>query len=131
MLTAAMPMTLPGPRPHPRRSLLAPMGLAAAVAAVAIWGAWFVGHGQSQVLPQLVKQNPAVRTVARPQPPILALDQAAHEVNVNVQGAVETAMAQQQWAGLDQDVRAATRYFVDQVPLRAAWQGEATQDAKN
>jgi hypothetical protein len=31
------------------------------------------------------------------------------------------AMAEQQYEGLDHDVRLATHYLVDQVPLRSAW----------
>jgi len=118
------------PPPLRLRSWLAPMALAAAVAGLAVSGVWLVERGQSEIAPHVAVQEPAGPATAKPQPTILALDQAAHQVNVHVQGVVETAMAQQQWAGLDQDVRAATRYFVDQVPLRSAWQDEGTRDER-
>jgi hypothetical protein len=50
------------------------------------------------------------------------LNRKARQVNDQVKDVVETAMAEQQWAGLDQDVRVATRYLVDQVPFRAAFE---------
>ena len=56
--------------------------------------------------------------------PVFAIHQAAHAVNERVQNVVETAMVEQQWAGLDHDVRLAARYLVDQVPLKSAWGAE-------
>ncbi|MDB5301817.1 MAG: hypothetical protein JWO87_3480 [Phycisphaerales bacterium] len=50
------------------------------------------------------------------------LNRQARQMNTRVKDVVETAMAEQQWAGLDQDVRLATRYLADQVPFRAAWE---------
>ncbi len=47
---------------------------------------------------------------------------AAHRLNTHVREVVQTAMVEEQWAGLDHDVKLATRYLVDQVPLRSAWQ---------
>jgi len=56
--------------------------------------------------------------------PVLVIDQAAHDMNARVKDVIQTAMVTQQWAGLDHDVRLATQYFVDQVPLRSAWDGQ-------
>ena len=42
-------------------------------------------------------------------------------MNARVKDVIQTAMVAPQWAGLDHDVRLATQYFVDQVPLRSAW----------
>lgn len=47
-------------------------------------------------------------------------------LHVAVRKNVQTALALQQFAGLDHDVKQATRYLVAQVPLRMAWQSDTT-----
>ena len=70
-------------------------------------------HNESVVIqPQI---NPE-RVAQVDEQPVPAINQTAHEVNVRVQ----TAMAENQWFGLDHDVRLATQYFVDQAPIRSA-----------
>ncbi|HWE04470.1 MAG TPA: hypothetical protein VG326_18845 [Tepidisphaeraceae bacterium] len=73
-------------------------------------------------------QNPTSAPIAAAGPigsdkPILAIDEAARDMNVRVKDVLQTAMVTQHWAGLDHDVWLATQYFVDQVPLRSAWDG--------
>jgi hypothetical protein len=38
-----------------------------------------------------------------------------------VGAALQTAMAEERWAGLDQDAKRVTRYLVDQVPFQTVW----------
>jgi hypothetical protein len=70
---------------------------------------------------------PAAPDAHKPQ---LAVYSTAHEVNTQVQDVVETAMAREQFAGLDHDVRAATQFLVDQVPLRSAWDSDASSPTR-
>ncbi len=74
-------------------------------------------------------EAPATTSVALVSPSISekpALSINTHAINVGVNDVLQTAMVTQQWAGLDHDVRSATQFFVDQVPLRSAWEGEGT-----
>ena len=70
--------------------------------------------------------HPRVEKVLATKPPPrntrLAVYATAHDVNSRVQNVVQTAMAQEQFAGLDHDFRVATQYLVNQVPLRSAWE---------
>jgi hypothetical protein len=45
------------------------------------------------------------------------MDAVPHEVTA----VLATAVARQQWAGLDDDARRVTRYLADQVPFQAEW----------
>ncbi|MDB5354967.1 MAG: hypothetical protein JWN24_1420 [Phycisphaerales bacterium] len=64
------------------------------------------------------------RVMAKADPTPIEINKTARQVNKRVTDVVETAMAEQQWAGLDQDVRQATRYLADRVPFRAAWEND-------
>ena len=111
----------------PRRSTvrywIAPLAMAATVALVAVPTALLrVGPGE----PVAIREN---RPIAPPapvnsEPPVAAIEGAVHRANVRAQDLVQTAMAEQQFAGLDHDVRTATRYLVDQVPFRSAWESD-------
>jgi hypothetical protein len=114
----------PLPR-SPWRIWPAALASAAALAVAAGVGIRLFWSGAEITARQVVINQPAAPTHARPDSPTLALDRATQQVNVDVQGAMATAMAEQQWAGLDHDVRVATRYLVDQVPLRATWLGDS------
>jgi hypothetical protein len=78
-------------------------------------------------LPPVIRHSDTPGTLKKPQ---LALYATAHEVNSKVTNIVQTAMAEQQFAGLDHDVRAATAYLVDQVPLRSAWQSNQSSQER-
>lgn len=101
-------------QPMPTLSLAAwfkPVMLAAAaMIAVAIIQShlWHIGNGADRGLN------------ARVQPPDHTTSNPA---------ATQVAFAEMPWTGLDQDVAVATRYLVEQVPLRDAWQADDSAGA--
>jgi hypothetical protein len=107
------------PRPF-RKNIALPMGLAAMIAlAMGIPTALRLGH---RATPQARVPSQSIDVVdpENTEAPLPAIDQAAHRINVRMQDAVQTAMVERQWVGLDHDVRLATQYFVDQAPIRSA-----------
>lgn len=105
------------------RRAFVPAVLAAGIALAAAPMAWRLIRSGG-VSPVAVSQPSAPRLHARlasTESPVLAIDQTATRMNARMTDAVRTAMGEQQWAGLDHDVRLATRYLVNQVPLRDAW----------
>ena len=105
-----------------RRSVAIPLGLAAMIGLAMLTPTivrWIHPVGM-QARVNHPEREPVVIVDSRRESPLPAIDQAAHQVNVRVQDAVQTAMAERQWVGLDHDVRLATHYFVDQAPIRSA-----------
>jgi len=109
-----------------RHSWLFPTALAAGIALAVAPGALRLIESAAPAPTAIAMEKPATIGVSdiKPRAAMLAIDQTARRVNARVRDVVQTAMVQQQWAGLDHDVRLATRYLADQVPLREAWKTE-------
>ena len=108
-----------------RATSMIPAGLAAAVTlAVSPLPSQLYFANQTAQIP--AAHSVAIVAPSVPEKPVLAINRAAHDINVRMNDALQTAMVTQQWAGLDHDVRSATQFFVAQVPLRSAWEGDGT-----
>ena len=116
-----------------RYSWIFPTALAAGIALAIGPGALRLIQSSAPEPTVVALEKPATigMTDLKPRAAMLSIDQTARRVNARVRDVVQTAMVQQQWVGLDHDVRLATRYLVDQVPLRAEWKADDAPDGSD
>lgn len=69
----------------------------------------------------------AERLAGAPLPPVAAIDL----VPAKVRTALSTAVAEEQFAGIDHDARRMTQYLVDQVPFQKQWEQSKQHSGTN